>query len=149
MGLFSKNKKSAKIENNEIGNKELKDNLSDIVAPKSSEDEIIKIKIESNSDKLYIDNENIIAEVLGEKYTFKITDIDLVMIITNDLGPFYDDMCLAICINQNTVIFIMSEHPLYQTFLFDQLGKSIELNYDNVIKASTCTDNNTFLLYKK
>lgn len=71
------------------------------------------------------------------------------MIITNDLGPFCDDMCLALRINSETAIFIMSEHPCYGTFLFDQLGKTLELDYNMMIKASTCIENNVFVIFKR
>ena len=43
----------------------------------------------------------------------------------------------------------MSSHPDYQTFLFDQFGKSVKIDYDKIIEASTCTENKIFEIYKK
>lgn len=89
------------------------------------------------------------AIVDGMQYSYKLSEIEQVMLITTELGPFLDDMCLAIRIDDETAIFIMSEHQSYNHFLFDQLGKAISLDYEEIIKASTCTENNIFLIYKR
>ena len=109
----------------------------------------MKIKVETTNDNLLMENGKIKAVVKGEEYFFNIEDIEQVLLITSDLGPFYDDMCLAVRIDEETAIFIMSEHPDYEQFLFDQLGKVIELDYELIIKASTCIENNVFVIYEK
>lgn len=109
----------------------------------------MKIKVETAEDNLLLESGKIKAIVNGEEYIFDIEDVKQVLIITNDLGPFYDDMCLTIRINEETAIFIMSEHRSYEEFLFEQLGKAVELDYELIIKASTCTENNIFVIYEK
>ena len=108
----------------------------------------MKIIIEPN-DTLSLKDGKIQALAGGTEYHFSLSEIEEVLIITNDLGPFYDDMCLAIMIDSQTAIFIMSEHPMYQTFLFEQLGKVLPLDYNKIIEASICTENNIFVIYKK
>lgn len=109
----------------------------------------MKIRIEAVEDSLLLRDGKICATVDGKEYRFELAEIEAVLIITSDMGPFYDDMCLAIRVDEETAIFIMSEHPSYKAFLFDQLGKEISLNYEKIIEASICTDNNVFVLYKK
>lgn len=109
----------------------------------------MKIRVEEKNDKLTMEDGKIKAVVKNKPYFFAVSDIEQVLIITTNLGPFYDDMCLAIRIDEETAIFIMSEHPSYRSFLFDQLGKAIKLDYDAIIKASTCTENHIFVVYKR
>lgn len=108
----------------------------------------MKIKIGLN-DTLSLIGGKIHALAGGIEYAFELSEIEEVIIITNDLGPFYDDMCLAIKMDGETAIFIMSEHPMYQAFLFDQLGKAVVIDYNKIIEASLCTENNIFVLYKR
>lgn len=58
-------------------------------------------------------------------------------------------MCLAIRIDESTAIFIMSEHKLFNNFLFEQLEKSLPLDHQSIIDASLCKENHIFLLYEK
>ena len=69
--------------------------------------------------------------------------------MTTDLGPFYDDMGLAVDVGNNTVIFIMSEHKCYSSFLFDQIGKVLPIDHHKIIDASSCTENSIFEIYVK
>lgn len=109
----------------------------------------MKIKIQTSSDSLSLENGKIRAFADGTEYFFDVSEIEEALLITNDLGPFCDDMCLALRINSETAIFIMSEHPCYSTFLLDQLGKTLELDYNMMIKASTCFENNVFVIFKR
>lgn len=102
-----------------------------------------------NEDTICIKNCNINVVIDNKTYIYRKEEIAAAMIITSDLGPLYDDMCLAIRIDKDTAIFIMSGHPLYDTFLFDELKTIIDINYNNVIKAATCVENNEFIIYKK
>ena len=87
--------------------------------------------------------------VSGKTYKHFVSQIEEALVITNDMGPFYDDMCLALRFENKDDLFIMSEHRDFQTFLFDQLGNSIKLNYEQIINAASSFENNIFPIYKK
>lgn len=108
----------------------------------------MKIRIDSN-DRIFLENDIIKAITADGEQKFHISEVEAAMIITTDLGPFYDDMGLVLHIDSETAVFIMSSHPDYQTFLFDQFGKSVEVDYNKIIEASTCTENKIFEIYKK
>ena len=109
----------------------------------------MKIKIETDNDTLSLNGDIIHAESDGVSYDFGISDIQAVLMITNDLGPFYDDMGLAVRIDNETAIFIMSEHRDFRTFLFDSLGKAIPLDYGKITEASSCIENKLFVIYER
>lgn len=109
----------------------------------------MKIRVETVSDTLCVKDHCIEAVVQGESFIFDKSEIETIMMITSDMGPFYDDMCLAIRIDADTAIFIMSGHPLFKKFLFDELGKLVETDYQAIIQSSTCIENNIFILYKR
>ena len=109
----------------------------------------MKIKIETVDDTLSLCDDKIYAFSNGVNYDFCISKIEAVLMITNDLGPFYDDLCLAIRIDRETAIFIMSEHNDFKSFLFDQLGKSFPLDYEKITEASSCTENKLFVIYER
>ena len=73
----------------------------------------------------------------------------IAVIITTDMGPYYDDMCLAMKIDEQTAIFIMSAHPQYENFLFQQLGHTISIDYEKITEAACCSERQVFLIYKK
>lgn len=110
----------------------------------------MKICIE-NDDKIIIKDNCIEVYVQKEKYCFDKSEIEEINIITTDLGPFYDDMCLTIRFSRkdDVVVFIMSEHPLYKKILFEELSHIVDLDFQAIIEASTCTENKTFLVYKR
>ncbi len=43
----------------------------------------------------------------------------------------------------------MSDHSCYKSFLFDQIGKVLPIDFNKVIDDSMCVDNNVFVVYKK
>ena len=102
-----------------------------------------------NSDSIHIEGNNINVILDKQKYVYSKTDIEAAMLITNNLGPYYDDLCLAIRIDKDTAIFIMSEHSLFKGFLFDELSTIINIDYDAVIKATTCVENDIFFIYQR
>lgn len=108
----------------------------------------MKIRIEKN-DTLCVKGGSIEAVSRNEKYSFDKSEIEEIVMITTDNGPFFDDMGLAIRINAETAIFIMSGHPLYEKFLFDELGKLVSIDYNAIIRASSCTENKIFPLYRR
>lgn len=108
----------------------------------------MKIKV-LDGDTLNVSNGRIRAVVDGEEFAFEPSEVEQVLIITTDLGPFEDDMCLAIRIDSETAIFIMSEHPCYKGFLFDELPAIISVDYEQIIKASQCIEKAVFPIYKR
>ena len=108
------------------------------------------MKLTLNSqDTICVKNGKIEVVFESKGYSFAKEEIESAMIITTDKGPFYDDMCLAVRIDSETAVFVMSEHPQYSGFLFDELKTLIEIDYGKVIEASSCTENNIFFLYKR
>ena len=113
----------------------------------------MKICIE-NDDKISVRDNCIEICTKSDKYCFDSSEIAQIDMITTDKGPFYDDMCLAVKISRkdnadNAVIFIMSGHPLFKKFLFDELKQLVDLNYEAIIEASACVENRIFPVYKR
>lgn len=67
------------------------------------------IRIESE-DTLNFINNKIIACVNNQEYVYSAALVEKMILLTTDMGPFYDDMGLEIDVGNNTAIFIMSEH---------------------------------------
>lgn len=103
----------------------------------------------NNSDTICVRDGKISVVFENTEYSFAKEEIEAAMIITTDKGPFYDDMCLALRIDSETAVFVMSEHPQYSGFLFDELKTLIKIDYSKVIEASSCTENNIFFLYQR
>lgn len=108
----------------------------------------MKIKV-LDGDSLKVESGKILVEVNNENFTFEPSEVEHVLIITTDLGPFEDDMCLTLRIDSETAIFIMSGHPCFQGFLFDELPTIIDVDYEQIIKASQCTQNVIFCVYTR
>lgn len=100
-----------------------------------------------NEDTIHIVDNKLEISVGETRYVYEKENVEALLMITNDLGPFYDDMGLAIRIDEKTAFMLMSEHPLFSDFLFEELKTIIEIDYEAVIKASCCTDNNVFPIY--
>lgn len=109
----------------------------------------MKILIQDPEDSISLMNEEIHAVSNGKEYVVRIENIAEVITITSDIGPFYDDMTLAMRADDGTAFFVMSEHRDYDSFLFDQLGKEFELDYQPIIAASQSIENKIFILYKR
>lgn len=103
----------------------------------------------SSQDTICIKDGKIAVVFENREYAFMKEEIEAAMIITTDKGPFYDDMCLALRIDSETAIFVMSEHPQYGGFLCDELKTLIKIDYSKAIEASTCTENKIFFLYQR
>lgn len=107
------------------------------------------IRVETNEDTLTLIDNCIIAKVDNVEYSYNLDEVEKIVLLTTDMGPFYDDMGLAVDVGNDTAIFIMSEHRCYKEFLFDQIGKNLPIDYQKIIDASICTDNNMFVIYKR
>ncbi len=121
---------------------------SDTVSIKNNCVEVIIENREYDFDKPEIE-----VTVQKKKYTFDKSEIREILMLTRDSGPFSDDVCLAIIINnsfsEEVTVFIESEHPLFEKFLFDELKEIVGLDYESVIQAMTCVENKVFPLYKR
>lgn len=103
----------------------------------------------SSQDTICVKDDKISVIFENSEYAFAKEEIEAAMIITTDKGPWYDDMCLALRIDSETAIFVMSEHPQYSSFLFDELKTLIKIDYGKAIEASSCMENKIFLLYQR
>ena len=106
----------------------------------------IKVQLE---DSLNLIDDKVIAMVNNQEIVYPVETVKKMVILTTDMGPIYDDMCLAIDVGNDTAIFIMSEHKCFSTFLFDQIGKILPIDFQKVIDASMCIENNVFEIYRK
>lgn len=102
-----------------------------------------------SSDTIRVKDGKVAVVFENKEYSFAKEEIEAAMLITTDKGPFYDDMCLALRIDSETAVLVMSEHPQYDSFLFDELKTLIKLDYGKVTEASACTENNIFFLYER
>ncbi len=103
----------------------------------------------NNNDTICVKDGKVAVVFENKEYSFAKEEIESAMIITTDKGPFYDDMCLALRIDSETAVFIMSEHPQYGDFLFKELAALIPIDHKRIIDASVCTENNIFFIYKR
>ena len=108
-----------------------------------------KICVSTDNDSLSVTDHKIYAVVDSTEYVYELDSVEKIVILTTDMGPFYDDMALAVDAGNNNVIFIMSSHRCYKSFLFDQIGKALPIDYLKIIEATTCTTNNVFEIYVK
>ena len=106
-----------------------------------------KICVSTDEDSLSLTDHKIRAVVDSMEYVYDLDSVEKIVVLTTDMGPFYDDMGLAIEVGNNNVIFIMSGHRCYKSFLFDQIGKALPIDYQKIIDASACTTNNVFEIY--
>ena len=106
------------------------------------------LRIESEDFISVIGNE-MHADIGENKYIFNLDSIIKIVLITTDLGPVYDDMCMAIDVGNDTVVFIMSEHKCFKDVLFEQIGKVLPIDFQKVIDASVCIERNVFEIYRR
>lgn len=106
------------------------------------------VRIEEE-DSLFLEGNTIHVYHANQEYAYPLESIEKIVLLTTDLGPFYDDMGLAIDVGNDTAIFIMSEHRCFHDFLFEQIGKVLTIDYQKVIDASICVEKNVFEIYRK
>lgn len=107
------------------------------------------IRVEYPDDTLALADGKIYAKTVDGEYSFSVEDVEKAVILTTDMGPYYDDMGLAVDVGNETAIFIMSSHRCYQDFLFEQLGKALPIDFQKIIEASVCIDNKVFEIYTR
>lgn len=108
-----------------------------------------KIQVKTEKDSLCLVGDEILAVVNSKEYIYGLSSVNKIVLFTTHLGPFHDDMGLAIDVGNNDVIFIMSEHKCFSPFLFDQVGKALPIAFQKIIDASSCTANGEFEIYVK
>lgn len=82
------------------------------------------------------------------KVTLKTSDIVKVMITTNDQGPFLDDVFLCLYTDDGAEYWISQDSPEFM-ILYGYVSKFEGFDYQTVIKAMQCTDNEEFLCWEK
>jgi len=105
---------------------------------------LLQIGIE---DSLVLKETEICACIEKQEYVYSLEAIEEIALLTKGLG--YDGMILAIYVGDDTAISISAEHRCYQKFLFDQIGKVLPIDYQNVIEAAACKEANGFEIYRK
>ncbi len=105
------------------------------------------IYVLNQEDSIAINNNFIEVKVQNELKKYNIDELKKVSIVTTDKGPFIDDTSLLLQFENSCLIF-PSENPLTEIFLFEQLAKFVKIDFEEVIKASSSTDNKEFILYK-
>ena len=108
-----------------------------------------EIIISSDEDSLSLKGNQICAVTGSKHYVFELEEIKSIAIETSDDGPFAEDIRLVVVVGKDTVIFVPSGHRSYEPFLFDEIAKALPINKMNIVQASSCTENNTFILYER
>lgn len=106
------------------------------------------MKILSNENIIKCDSKYMEIEIENALSFLLIDNIIKVSVITSNKGPVEDDMGLAIKFHDEVYV-LMSEHPLYNNFLFEELGKVIELDFQAITDAASSCDNAEFIVYEK
>lgn len=106
------------------------------------------LRIEKD-DTLFVVDKDMHVCIDNKEEVYSVNVIEKMVLLTTDVGPLYDDMGLAIDVGDDKVIFIMSEHECFQDFLFEQIGKHLEIDYQKIIEASSCIENNVFEIYRR
>ena len=109
----------------------------------------MKIRVEAENDSLSLAEDAIHVTIDSKEYIYELSSVNRMVIFTTDSGPIQDDMGLAIEVENNDVIFVMSEHKCFGPFLFDQIGKALPIDFQKIIDASASTGNGTFEIYVK
>jgi hypothetical protein len=99
-------------------------------------------------EKIHVTDDELILEWKYEKkekdvYLFK--DLKKATIITTDRGPFEEDVFWLLLFK----IIIMIPQGAGTDKLLERLQKFPGFDNDNVIKAMTCSENDSFLVWEK
>ena len=89
------------------------------------------ILIMEKGDSVLLKENAIHGFSVGKKYTFDLSSINVIFLVTTDEGPVCDDLYMKIDA-ESAEIIIMSEHECFWPFLFEQLGKALELDYQKI-----------------
>ena len=106
-----------------------------------------KIIIRTDDDSLSFDGNRICAVEGSKEYVFDTEEVRMIAILTSDKGPFEEDMWMFVAFRDDREIYVPSEHRCYEPFLFDEIGKVLPIDHKKIIEASSCTDNELFIIY--
>ena len=69
-------------------------------------------------------DDKIHAVVDSREYTYELSDVNKVVVLTTDLGPFYADMGLAIDVGNNTAIALLKQANTDSVKMAEVIGVS-------------------------
>ena len=108
----------------------------------------VAIKTLGKDDRISVMSDEIHIYADKRDRTYHVSEVIKIAIYTTDQGPAADDMALLMVMADGLFI-LPSEHPLYETFLFDGLAGKIPLDFPKIIDASSSTENAEFILFEK
>lgn len=89
---------------------------------------------------------------MTEKHTScrekSLDDLDHVLMLTTDQGPFVCDMFLILVFHDGAEWRVPGENPCYREF-FDALGKALPLDDEQVLLAAVSIADSTFSLWER
>ena len=99
-------------------------------------------------DNVHMNDEEIVREISdGTTERVRWDELRKVTIITTDQGPFLEDVFFILESSNSGALITHDWATKIQ--LLEQLEKLPNFNFEQVIKAMTCTDNNSFLCWEK
>ncbi|MBO4457877.1 MAG: hypothetical protein J5802_09165 [Butyrivibrio sp.] len=106
-----------------------------------------QIRIENEADSLYVQDGVIHAIVNNMDYPFMLSAITRITAVPTNIGDTYNIVSVSVFVGYDTVICIMSDHRSYTSFLFDQLGKMLPINFQRLNEAGVCKYYGEFEIY--
>ncbi len=80
---------------------------------------MVHLRIETN-DTLVLEGNEIHASISDQEYAFHLESVEKIVILTTDMGPFYDDMGLAIDVGSDTVILSCRNIDAFRLFCLNK-----------------------------
>lgn len=100
-------------------------------------------------DNVQINSRVITIETITDSYKFRTDQLMEVSILKTDSGPKVDDQGLVLSMNNHDTFIIMSENPLYQRLIFEEMRWVFDLDFGNVLASSFSTGKGKFDLYRQ
>lgn len=103
--------------------------------------------VKPNESIVFSNNKIVFYMESGELNSHATSNINKISILTNDTGPIEDDMAIAIFFDKIALV-VPSEHPSYDG-IYDSISENFAIDYEQVIKSMTCTENAEFILFQR
>ena len=103
----------------------------------------------SNEDNVQISSREINISTPDDSYQFQTDQLMEISILKTDSGPKVDDKGLVLFMNNNDTFIIMSENPLYQKLIFEEMRWVFDLDFSSVLAASFSKGKGKFDLYRQ
>ena len=100
-------------------------------------------------DDVQISSREICITTQHERYRFQTDQLMEVSILKTDSGPKVDDQGLVLSMSSHDTFIIMSENPLYQRLIFEEMRWIFDLDFNNVLVASFSKGKGKFDLYRQ